>query len=100
MRKKITGGKKQGQEPSAIRDPETDTLIVESSKIKATTLKYCVDNLKDNKLYGDAENLFKLKQNLHNLRMKEDTKDEFEIGEDEYKDVIKVFAKTPKAMTS
>ena len=93
MRKKITGGKKQGQEPSAIRDPETGDLIVESSMIKAATLKYCVDNLMDNKLYGDAEKLFKLKETLHHLRMKEDTRKEFDIEDDEFEDVLKVFAK-------
>ena len=93
MRKKISGGKKQGQEPSAIRDPETDELIVESSKIKATTRTYCISNLKDNKLDKNASKLFKLKENLHNMRMSEDTKDEFVVHEDEYKEVIKVFAK-------
>ena len=93
MRNKITGGKKQGQEPSAIRDPETENLLVESSSIKAATLKYCINNLKDNKLDEDAEELHKLKENLHHLRMKEYTKDEFDIEEDEYENVIKVFAK-------
>ena len=80
MRNKITGGKKQGQEPSAIRDPEREELLVKSSSIKAATLKYCINNLKDNKLDEDAGKIFKLKENLHNLRMKEYTKEEFDIG--------------------
>ena len=70
MRKKISGGMKQGQEPSAIRDPETGDLLVETSNIKAATLKYCVNNIKDNKLDSDAQQIFNIKENLHNLRMK------------------------------
>ena len=34
-----------------------------------------------------------MKENLHKLRMKEHTKEEFSITEDEYDEVIKVFAK-------
>ena len=47
MRNKKTGGNKQGQEPNAIRDPETGELLVNKEEIKRATLAYCVNNLKN-----------------------------------------------------
>ena len=37
------------------------------------------------------ENIYKLKEALHDMRMLENTKDEFDIEEDEYKDVVEAF---------
>ena len=45
MKENIMGPKKGGQDPTAIRDPETGELVVSNEKIKEVTLSYCVDNL-------------------------------------------------------
>ena len=77
--------------PTAISDPETDELIVSNTQIRRTTLKYCVKNLSNNKLSKNVENIYKLKEALHDMRMLENTKDEFDIEEDEYKNVVEAF---------
>ena len=48
-------------------------------------------NLSNNILSKKVENIAKFKEMLHSMRMLEDTKDEFEIEEDEFKDVVEVF---------
>ena len=91
LKQKIVGNKKAGQKPTAISDPETDELIVFNTQIRRTTLKYCVKNLSNNKLSKNVENIYKLKEALHDMRMLENTKDEFDIEEDEYKNVVEAF---------
>ena len=39
----------------------------------------------------NVENIVQVKEILHNMRMKEDTLDEFVVEEDEFKEVVKVF---------
>ena len=46
MRKMIAGQRKDIQEPTAIKDPETDKIVMEADEIKKVTLQYCVNNLK------------------------------------------------------
>ena len=46
MKKKLNGGKKEGQEPVAVRDPDTDELVTAAEDIKEVTLRYCETNLK------------------------------------------------------
>ena len=75
MKQKVLGGKKVGQEPSAVRDPSTGDLMVSSSDIKRTTLQYCIDNLKNNKASKNVEVIQKLKEFMHKLRMLEDNHD-------------------------
>ena len=54
-------------------------------------MKYCVKNLSNNKLSKNVEKIYKLKEALHDMRMLENTKDEFDIEEDEYKNVVEAF---------
>ena len=91
LKKKIVGDRKIGQEPSAIKDPDTGELLVSSKDIKTTTLKYCVDNLKDNKVSKNVEVIVKLKEGLHKMRMEEDTKHEFEVDKEEIEAVVEKF---------
>ena len=67
--------------------------MVSSSDIKRTTLQYCIDDLKDNKVSKHVEVIQKQKEFMHKLRMLEDNHDEFEIEKDEFDDVLKHFAR-------
>ena len=55
MRKMIAGQRKDIQEPTAIKDPETDKIVMEADEIKKVTLKYCVSNLKNKKPSDDTK---------------------------------------------
>ena len=48
IRKKVIGRKKVDMLPSAIRDPATKKLVVNTTNIKETVLRYCVETLSNN----------------------------------------------------
>ena len=91
LKQKLVENRKVGQEPTAIKDPETEDLLVASSDIRRTSLNYCVNNLKNREVVDNVKVIVALKENLHNMRMKEDTKDEFEVELDEYEAVVDKF---------
>ena len=91
MKQKIVGNRKVGQEPSAIKDPETGDLLVSSADIKKTSLNYCVKNIKNNEVCEKVKVHVSLKENLHKMRMMEDTKEEFDVDMDEYEEVLEKF---------
>ena len=92
LKDEIMGGKKSGQEPTAMKDPDTGELLVSGKEIKKATLKYCINNLKNNKVSENVREIVKLKENLHNIRMNQETKDEFQIEVKEFDEVVKKFA--------
>ena len=57
VRKKVIGEKKTKILPTAITDPKTNKLVVNSNEIKEVTLKYCIDTLRNN----EQEDAFKNK---------------------------------------
>ena len=96
----VVGSKKIGQEPTSIKDPETGDLLVSSRDIKKTTLKYCVKNFANNQVKDSVKTIVMLKQMLREMRMNENTKDEFEVDIEEYEEVVKRFkGKIPTLMT-
>ena len=91
LKQKIVGNRKAGQEPTAIKDPETGDMLVASSDIRRASLNYCVKNLSDNEVSEKVKVLVTLKENLHKMRMKEDTLDEFKVDIEEYEEVVEKF---------
>ena len=91
LKQKIVGNRKVGQEPTAIKDPDSGDLLVSSHDINKTSLDYCVKNLSNNEVSDNVKVIVELKEILHELRMKEDTKNEFMVDEEEYKDVVNKF---------
>ena len=69
LKQMIVGNKKAGQEPAAIKDPETGDMLVASSDIRRASLNYCVNNLKNNEVSKNVKVIVALKENLHNMRM-------------------------------
>ena len=62
MKESIGGHKKASLEPHAIRDPDTNDLLVSNEDIKKATLKYCADNLKNREPEQEVKNLAQLKK--------------------------------------
>ena len=91
LKQKIVQNKKAGQEPTAIRDPEIKELVVSPKGIRNTTLKYCVNNLSNNKMAKNVESILKFKEILHNMKMRVDTRDDFVVEYEEFNEVVKVF---------
>ena len=71
--------------------PESGDLLVSSSDIRKASLNYCINNLTNNPVSDKVKVIFLLKEYLHNMRMKEDTEDEFDIDSEEYEEVVKKF---------
>ena len=59
MKTKISGSKKEVQEPNAINNPKTGELITDAEEIKKVTLDYCVNNLQNKVLNKKDDKLFK-----------------------------------------
>ena len=92
MKKDIVGPKKTPQEAAAIRDPKTGEMIVDKEKIKEITLKYCVDNLTNNKPDEEVkEKVMKRKEDQ--LKKMEDTTGEtFVVTIEDFNQVLAKFA--------
>ena len=86
MREMIEGSKRKVQEPNAIKDPNTEEIIVASKRIKAVTLQYCVDTLQNNKPDKEYERLLGLKKELHERRMEERDGD-IEVTKEDFEDL-------------
>ena len=92
------GRKETGQEPTAMKDPETGELLVSGKEIKKATQKYCVNNLKNKPVSEWVREIVKLKENLHTQIEDEwDTRNEFIIEIEDFKDVNEFESKNTKS---
>ena len=87
MKELINGPKKAGQEPTAIRNPKTNELIVSNEEIKKVTLAYCVENL-SKKNVGQVN---QLRNTVNELRLNSSDEEGFEVGKDDFNEVIRKF---------
>ena len=93
MKAMLMGGKKERQEPAAIRDPKDNELIVAPKEIKKVTLDYCVSNLKKRECKQEESHSRNLKEKLHQMRMKEEEDEGFELLKEDFDEVLKKFGK-------
>ena len=91
MRKEIMGPKNGGQDASAIRDPDNGELIVNKEEIKRATLKYCVNNLKNNKPDNDVKDIVNERKEKQKKMMNDKTGESFEITFDDFDQVMAKF---------
>ena len=56
IKTKISGSKREAQEPTAIKNPKTGELITDAEEIKKVTLDYCVNNLQNKVLNEKDDN--------------------------------------------
>ena len=92
MKDIVAGKKKVAQNAQAIKDPDTNELIVSNSEIKKVTLKYGLKTLENNKPEEKVKELIELKEEQHRLRMEEKGNDEeHHITDEDFFDVLKKF---------
>jgi hypothetical protein len=92
MKEVINGPKKGNQVPTAIKDPNDGELIVSNEEIKKVTLAYCVDNLTKQHKDESVIKALELKKVMHNIRMKEQEDEEFDVGSEDFEVVLDKFA--------
>ena len=89
MKDIVTGNKKAAQEAQAIKNPETNELVVSNSEIKKVTLKYCLKTLENNPPEEKVKELVEFKEELHRLRLSDQSKDkEYEVTEEDFFEII------------
>ena len=71
MKARIGGSKQMGQEAHAIKDPISGELLVSGDEIKKAKLKYNCEVLRNNEAEEGFEEMIKLKEDLHDKRMKD-----------------------------
>ena len=90
MREKITGSKKQSQEAHAVLNKEGN-LVVSNKDIMKVSLEHCLSTFKNTEPHEDAMMLVKVKEDVHEIRMKADCTDTFEIEKDDFNEVLERF---------
>ena len=98
LSKSLYGNKKGYSEPQAVKDPESGNLIVSQKEIKSTVLEYCRKTLENNAPDDDMKEEVKVKELLHELRIKksEDEEPDSKMNEELFEQVIKKFKKNNK----
>ena len=90
LKAKVTGEKKVGAEAVAIKDPDDGNLIYETDDIKAASLKYVQNLLKDEEPDEQFSFEIKVKELLHDVRMTEIVNDDDhdELTKDDFHNVL------------
>ena len=92
MKARIGGSKQMGQEAHAIKDPISGELLVSGEEIKKATLQYNCDVLRNNEAEEGFEEMVKLKEDLHDKRMKDKLgAGSFTVKNEDFYRVIKKF---------
>ena len=93
LKKKVLGSSKPAQEPIAIKDPETKEIVTSVEKIKSASLKYCVELLTNRPPKKEYEQVISLKEQLHELRMKETVENEPKMSRKFFDETLKEIEK-------
>ena len=91
MKEVVGGSKKSNIEPHAIKDPNTQELLVANNDIKRATLKYCVENLQKKDPDPQVKSLVELKTIMVEEKMKENSGETLDISKDDFKVVTTKF---------
>ena len=86
------GPKKGTQEPTAVRHPVSGDMVVANEEIKRVTLEYCVENLENASPDPEVEVDTNLKKQLHDMRMKDNDDEDFEIVKEDFDTVLHKFS--------
>ena len=100
MRERIAGSKKHSQEAHGVLNNEGN-LVVSNEDIMKVSLEHCISTFKNKEPHEDAKMLVMVKENVHEIRMKAQSTDTFEIDEDDFNEVLERFKrKNKKSYTS
>jgi hypothetical protein len=70
---RIRGPKGGNQEPSVVRDPKTNEIVVSTQGIKEVVLDYFTDVLKNNDPTDEFKDEIDLKELIHDMRFQNKT---------------------------
>ena len=87
----IKGVERGASRANAIKHPTTGKLIVDQQEIKETSVKYCKKVLTKNEPKEEFKTMAKIKQMLHDKRMKENIGKGFEADKEVFDTVIDKF---------
>ena len=98
LKAKVLGEKKEGAEAIAIKNPTNGNMVYDSEEIKIIFLKYCQDLLKDKKPDDEYSFDVKVKEVLHEVRMKEilENDDHAEFTNEHFEEVMEKLKKKSK----
>jgi hypothetical protein len=71
LAERIRGAKGASQEPTAVKDPNTNEIVVSTQAIKSVVLDYCTDVLRNNEPKDEFENEIKVKELIHDMRSRD-----------------------------
>ena len=93
---RIRGPKGGNQEPSAVRDPTTNEVVVSTKEVKNIVLDYCSEVLKNNVPKDNFKDEINLKELLHDIRMDNKAASNVSISEETFKKVMEKIKKGKK----
>ena len=85
---RIKGKKGGNQEPSVVKNPKTQEIVVSTKEIKKVVLDYCADVLGNNEPKEAFKDEIALKELLHDMRMEDKSDQSNKISEDTFKKVL------------
>ena len=96
LREVIQGPKKQGQEASAVKDPNSKEMVFSPKEIQRVSLRYCKQVLTNNKPDSEYEKEIKIKEKIHDVRMEEKSEGNIWFTEEDFKKVVDKMKKKKK----
>ena len=80
----------------AVKDPETNKLVVEQEEIKKVSLKYCKKVLERNPPKAEMQKMFDLREKLIEERMAENVGEGFDPTKEDFEEVLGKFKNNNK----
>ena len=96
MKEIVSGSKKGPQDPHAVKDVNTDELVVASTEIKRVTLNHCMNTFKHSLPHENVEALVNIVNSVHETRMVEGEEEPFVVTEDDFEELLKRLEKKNK----
>ena len=97
LKAKVIGEKKVQQEATSIEDPITGEIIFDTNQIKATSLNYLKNLLKNREPKEEYKNDMKVINILHEERTKEDVEEMNDLTHDDFSRLMKHLEKNNKS---
>ena len=97
LKAKVIGEKKVQQEATSIEDPITGEIIFDTNQIKATSLNYLKNLLKNREPKEEYKNDMKVINILHEERTKEDVEEVNDLTHDDFSRLMKHLEKNNKS---
>ena len=71
-------------------------LVFSNNEINKVNLEHCLKTFQNKEAHSEAKQAVSIKEYVHNMRMKEESVDDFEVTEDTFNEAVKELAKKNK----